>query len=237
MSDRNPDGGTTTTQPDVDHSPALAGPPLESSSTWREDVLAEADVIQTLANHLGLDAGSPDRADIDRHLAIARESAGDSTGLWRRLQVNGVAFERAWARLNAAKNELLRRGPDDYVKGSIPGVLRHVQSHMVKDDPRLMRLQDLAAESKRADWKPSAAERELVVSVARTARFAHAQEVRRVRHFRNMLILVVLAMAAFTAILCTAFSIKDDVLPLHGDLDGARCSRAGGARRLSDSGI
>jgi hypothetical protein len=214
MSEQTPDPEGTTTQANGAQTRTLAGPPLQSSSTWREDVLAEADVIQTLADHLGVEAGSPGRADLDRHLAIARQSAGESTGLWRRLQVNGVAFERAWARLNAAKNDLLRRGPDDYVKGSIPGIVRHGQSHMLKDDPRLMRLQDLAAESKRPDWRPTDAERELVVSVARTARFAHAQEVRRLRHFRNMLILVVLSMSAFTAILCIAFTFKDDVLPL-----------------------
>jgi hypothetical protein len=193
---------------------ADALPPLRESSTWREEALAEADVIQALADHLRIQAGTPERTSIDQHLQIVRTSAGETTRWRDRLRINGVAFERAQSRLNAAKNELLRQGTDDYVNGSIPGILRHAQSHLAKDDPRMVRLQELSVESRRPGWEPSEVDREIVVSGARTARFAHLQEVRRLRHFRSMLIVVVLSMFAFTATLCLAFTIKDDVLPL-----------------------
>jgi len=95
---------------------------------------------------------------------------------------------RATSHLHAAEVDLLRRAPRRYLKGELPNLEAHVRRHLPVDDPRRLRVEDLARPDNLKDggWQLSDVERESVIGAVRAASSAAAREQQRVRNFSRI---------------------------------------------------
>ncbi len=150
--------------------PAL---PLEgpTSAAWREEALTRAQELEALAVWIATTSSEKNNPAeefserIARHLEAARataggsknqrtggdergtNSAGDSQGRLKRwLSLwGGSYFQRTMGNLDAVEAHLLRLAPADYVCGEMPSVAAYVCRYLKKDDPRRVRIEQLAA--------------------------------------------------------------------------------------------
>jgi hypothetical protein len=211
--------------------PPAQGPPFgiggPTTSTWREHVLTRVAEHRFLTLWL---AGRIDSADkpaliaIEDHLKAAEDAAGGADAKpWTRLRagVSGSAVERARSQLDAAESELLHLAPDSYLLGQLPSLVAHVRSHLDKDDPRRIGVEEIYKCLSewmarrclpRHDDQPREVlpyeldeiDRDAIVTAVRNASSEARREVARVRSFRNVLwvaaAVVVLVMVAVVAL-------------------------------------
>ncbi|MBM7805155.1 hypothetical protein JOD57_000992 [Geodermatophilus bullaregiensis] len=139
------------------------GPPFPlpelTSRAWREEALARAAEIQTLSDWItGLPAEDRPRAergrsdeclarDIAHHVQEAHRAARRGWPLLR----EGARLARAASNLHAAEADLLRRAPWWYLRGELPNLDAHVRRHLPVDDPRRLRVEDLARRERDAE--------------------------------------------------------------------------------------
>ena len=142
------------------------------TAVWREHALAEIASREFAAERLRAQA-TPERpfpadaaARIQRYLNAARMAAVDH-GLRRRERLlsslRGANVERTWGQLDAAEEAIVQVATDDYVIAQLPRVLRRVQRALAPDDPRRLRLEEIAR--RHAAGSPSATEDEALVTV------------------------------------------------------------------------
>src|SRR4051812_6762958 len=123
-----------------------------ASAAWREDSLMHAEELRGLASWIARDGNGRIsdelRESIDRHIDAAREVAGgtDSRGWPARTiaALRGSSVERTLGNLDAVETTLLRLAPDDYGKGQMAGLLAPVQRFLPQDDPRRIRVVQIA---------------------------------------------------------------------------------------------
>jgi hypothetical protein len=183
-------GGSAGSQADMP-----AGLSLLSSSlpvrAWREESLARAAEIEALSDwidQLREARGETDpEADkrlanaIKGHVAAVRKAASGGRP-WMR---TSARLARATSNIHAAETDLLRRAPSRFLRGELPNLDAHVRRHLPIDDPRRVRVEDIAREDKNGnhDGDLDRRARESVIAAMRAASSAAAREQQRVRSF------------------------------------------------------
>jgi hypothetical protein len=197
---------------------AFGGP---ASATWREEALTKVEELDGLQKWIRARNGSQsaDNAlagSIKRHLDAARNTAGDrdrSHGRFLELsaKARGSSVERTLGNLDAVESDLLRLAPVEYVQGQMPSLQAHIRRFLPKDDPRRIRIEDIAAHSAQ---HLSETERSSVIAAYHAANSQRRRELIRVRSFRNVIfmsfVMLMLIAVAF-AILCAT---RPDAIPL-----------------------
>jgi hypothetical protein len=168
---------------------------------WREQVLIRANELAGLATWMGTRAeGTADEvlrtadADLDAAVRSDLEVARDAalgTSWWP--PSARARIERAVGHLDAAEAALLRRSPDDYLRGQLPGLAAHTRAHLPPAHPQRIRVQELAARYAPADdGRPAGAvepisdeDREALVEADRVASWAARREHARLRSLRT----------------------------------------------------
>ena len=202
------------------HTPQAVHPPVGGpvSAGWREGTLTRARELTTLCEWAAVNTEVAESwlfvDSITRHLEAAREAAElakahprDRLPRFR----TGALRERAKSNLDAAEAQLLNFAPPDYLLGQLPGLLTHVQCHLIPSDPRRTEFERLARRlgvhdadhppAKGADRPQARAAVQggaphgscgrnagTIVSAVRAASSASMREQVRVRSFRDVLV-------------------------------------------------
>lgn len=213
MSDEQPVGG-----------PVWAG--------WREGTLTRAKELESLcawaaANKPEPGAGALVQAVRD-HIAAARQAATGKRLL--RVFHRGSQLERAMSNLDAAEALLLNFASPDYVYGRLPGLLRHVRSHLAPSDPQRQEFeriaQRLGVQNVHRAPDPTTPEalgarnklvnyyRGRIATVARAASSAALRESVRLRSFRNVLVVTAVVMTLLAVGVGVAGFVNHTLVPL-----------------------
>ena len=217
------------------HTPARAGgPPLvepipiggPTSSSWREHTLTRVAELEDLTELFRHQSGGPWTAlapRIHRHLKAAREAAegGPRQRPWTRVlaSLGGSPLERSASNLDAAEADVLRLAPDTDLRGQLPSLLAHVRAHLAAYDPRLQRLEALAARAERSALDEMS--RASVVTAVRAASSAARREALRVRSFRNVLYVAATFLTVAAIALAVIGLTRPDLVPLCFNPDDA----------------
>ncbi len=175
------------------HAPRFSSPEL-TTAAWREEALARATEMETLSNWIdklpAARRGEPEPG-ADEHLADAIRShiaavrtAARAEGPRMR---TGARLGRVASNLHAAEADLLRRAPLDYLCGELPSLEAHVRRHLPADDPRRIRVDDLARRVRDEPGGLAGRDRESLIAAARAASSAAEREQQRIRNFRTVL--------------------------------------------------
>jgi hypothetical protein len=192
----------------------------QTNRAWREQALTRVAEMKTLAAWFVHDVEKPkpsmlpgkgkngpaDEAakqrnhDLDEairwHLTEASEAAKGFTKL-RNLRNNGAVIERAMSNLDAAEADLLRRAPQQYMRGQMPHLWAHVRQHLPEGDPRRTRMEELEKLARNGDLDEYA--KESIIQAVRAASSEGRREFTRVRSFRNLLLLTAVLMTVIAA--------------------------------------
>ena len=194
----------------------IAGP---TRASWREGALTRTAELEVLTEYFQRYPDEPVEvlaARIQRHVNTARDAAvgEEGTSRWFRLvaMFAGSPHERAASNIDAAEVDLLRMAPDSYVQGQVPSLLAHVRGHLPVDDPRRIRVEELAWIARERPLDPT--ERNVLLSAVRAANSESRREVIRVRSFRNVLYLAAALMTIVLAGVTILAVAKPDVVPL-----------------------
>lgn len=199
-----PDGSKSHVPPEL--SLLSKTPPTRA---WREEAFARAAEIQGLSDwidklqekhqeklqekhqdergELG-ELGEPE-ADADKRLADAIKGhveAAYKAASGRRPRMHTSArLARATSNIHAAETDLLRRAPSRFFRGELPNMEAHVKRHLPIDDPRRIRIEDIARKEREKTNNDAldVRERESVIAAVRAASSAAAREQQRVRSF------------------------------------------------------
>ena len=216
------------------------------SSGWRECTLTRVKELDTLcawasANH---EEGNDDVfvEAIAQHLAAAKDAAELAAAKPKRrlpLFRGGALHDRAMSNLDAAEAQLLNFAPANYVIGQFPGLLAHVQRHLIPTDPRRTEFERIARQlgvhdgdhptdphTPEGEHAPSreqekAKQRQTVdqdrgqiVTSVRAASSASLREQVRVRSFRDVLVVTTLLMTLLAAGIAIVGAVWPTVIPL-----------------------
>jgi hypothetical protein len=192
--------------------PSGFGFPYPPRRAWHEEALTRAAEIQTLSDWIDdLPAseprGEPDAADarlaaaIRCHVQEVYKAAERGKPRW----FTASRLARVTSNVHAAEVDLLRRAPWRYLRGELPNLDAHVRRHLPVDDPRRLRVEDLARKDQ--DWQLRRHDRESVLGAVRAASSAAAREQMRVRSFSaiiasaSVLLFLIASLVAFLGIL------------------------------------
>jgi hypothetical protein len=202
------------------------------SAGWREGTLTRVKELATLCEWAELHSEVKDSRvfvrSIHQHLEAASQAArfvrANPKDRFPRRRT-GAMRERAKSNLDAAEAQLLNFAPASYVLGQMPGLLTHVQCHLIPTDPRRVEFERLARwlGIHEADHPPQQAEssgssagrvvgdrlaivreeRGSIVTAVRAASSASLREQVRVRSFRDTLVVT----SAFMSVLVVAVAV------------------------------
>jgi hypothetical protein len=205
--------GSSTRQPD-ETSPTTA--------VWREQALVDIAGAQMLADRFRASRTErePETPEcvfdgIDASLTAARDAAnGASPHLGHRLLAGwrGAGVERAWGQLDAAEEELLRIGPEPYVRGQMPRLLARSRRALNAEDPRRMELEEIACRLTKGN--PTPVDREVLGAVLHATNCEARRKQTRVRSFRNVLIVTSIVLWLAVAGLAVLGSSHPQLIPL-----------------------
>jgi len=220
------------TAPDVS---AVGGPVWVA---WREGTLTRAAELQALCDWLRPDAGQENderlAEAIEDHLYAARQAARvERLDPHRRFRIfrNGPLIERARSNLDAAEADLLSLAPNSYLLGQMPSLLRHVQVHLLPNDPRRQEFERVAQKlgikdpdhpllQKEKDISLAekerivAEERSKITSIVRGASSAGLREHVRLRSFRNIVVVTAMLMGVLAIGLAITGFLRPTLIPL-----------------------
>jgi hypothetical protein len=141
---------------------------------------------------------------IAEHLKAAHDTAAGiaaangKLGFWARWKagLGGSSFERALGNLDAVEVSLLRLAPEHYLRGQLPSLRAHVNRFLPKDDPRRMRVDDLALEIAGHDesQRLRSQDRDSLVAAYHAANSQRRRDLIRLRSFRNWVVVATLAL-------------------------------------------
>jgi hypothetical protein len=121
-------------------------------------------------------------------------------------------IERATGNLDAVEAHLLRLAPATYVRGEMPSVTAYVCRYLKKDDPRRIRVEQLAQEAEARELL--SAEREAVIAAYHAASSQRRRELMRVRSFRNVLAVASVVLLLVVIGLGVLGSLRPEAIPL-----------------------
>lgn len=195
---------------------------------WREGVLIRAAELGGLISWMSSrDNGPPGvgetaaAADLDAaahlHLKAARAAARGTDG-WH----FGARMERAVGNLDAAEALVLRRSPDDYLRGELPALVAHVQAHLPPTHPERVWVQKFVGMQAVPDGEPAAVDRTPIadddrcalVEARRTASWAERREHTRLRSFRTTVVLTTIALTLLVLGLAILGGLAPKLIPL-----------------------
>lgn len=214
--------------------PPVGGP---VSAGWRESTLTRVKELTTLCQWAAMNSEAGDSwvfvESIQQHLEAAKEAAelvrAKPKDRFPKPRT-GSLRERAKSNLDAAEAQLLNFAPPTYVLGQLPGLLTHVQCHLIPTDPRRLAFERLArrlgvhdvghppqgSESARSGEQITQerlavvrAERGSIVTAVRAASSASLREQVRVRSFRDVLVVT----SALLGVLAVAVAVIGFVWP------------------------
>jgi hypothetical protein len=227
----------------------------QTNRAWREQALTRVAEMKTLAawfvhdveEHkpsmmLGKGKNGPAREaakqrnhDLDEairwHLTEASEAAKGYTKI-RNLRKNGAVIERAMSNLDAAEADLLRRAPQQYMRGQMPHLWAHVRQHLPDGDPRRTRMEELVELARNADLDDHA--KESVIQAVRAASSEARREYTRVRSFRNLLLLAAVLMTVIAAAVAIWGWMRPEDIPLCFSPQGQKVCPIGNAPQRGD---
>ncbi len=236
--------GSPAGAPPVHHFPARNSPvggPV--SAGWREGTLTRVRELTTLCDWASVNTEVTESwlfvDSITQHLQAAREAAELAKATPRERLPRfrtGALRERAKSNLDAAETQLLNFAPPDYVLGQLPGLLTHVQCHLIPSDPRRTEFERLARrlgvhdadhlptqdtdkEESRAGVKEKRRrivreERGVIVSAVRAASSASMREQVRVRSFRDVLVATSALMTVLVIAVAALGFLAPTLIPL-----------------------
>jgi hypothetical protein len=116
-----------------------------TTAVWREQALMEISAQRFTAE--GMQSVDPEAlAKVHKFLENA-DDAAVGKGLNRRQRLasswRGASVERTWGQINAAEEAMLRIGPDEYVRGQLPRVLRRVRRSLPAGDARRAAVEEI----------------------------------------------------------------------------------------------
>lgn len=195
----------------------IGGP---ATSSWREQALTRIAELRTLSQWMGAqttEAGTDELvASIEAHLKAAEDAAAGNThqSVGRRFRswVTGAPVERTGSNCEAAEADLLRLAPLWYLRGQMPSFQVAVRKHLPADDPRRVRLEELARAARTQEFQ--AHDRDAIVTAVRGATSAGRREVTRVRSFRNVLYVAALMLTVVAALLALIGRSDPNALPI-----------------------
>jgi hypothetical protein len=196
----------------------LIGGPAVSS--WREQALTRIAELRTLCHWVRAqtdEAGADELvASIEAHLKAAEDAAAGTIKLnWSRgfrSWVTGAPIERTASNCEAAEADLLRLAPLWYLRGQMPSFLVAVRRHLTADDPRRVRLEELARSARTQDLQIH--DRDAIVTAVRGATSAGRREVTRVRSFRNVLYVAALMLSVVAVVMALIGKSDPNALPI-----------------------
>jgi hypothetical protein len=213
------------------------------SAGWREGTLTRARELATLCDWASENTEVEDpRVFVDsirHHLKAAKDAAElararpkDRLPRFR----TGSLRERAKSNLDAAEAQLLNFAPPDYVLGQLPGLLTHIQCHLIPNDPRRIEFERLArrlglhdadhgtspdgatpqghARNKNEHLALVREERGRIVSAVRAASSASLREQVRVRSFRDVLVVTSALMGMLVIAMAVIGFLWPTMIPL-----------------------
>lgn len=229
------------TRPEAVRSPGVGGP---VSAGWREGTLTRVRELTTLSDWASVNAESQEERalfleSIRQHLEAARQAAelarASPKDRFPKLRT-GSLRERAKSNLDAAEAQLLDFAPPAYVLGQLPGLLTHVQCHLIPTDPRRIEFERLALRLgvHDADHPPGQdrepgqgrdglrkerleivrEERGAIVTAVRAASSASLREQVRVRSFRDVLVVTTALLGVLAVALAVIGFIWPTLIPL-----------------------
>lgn len=229
-----------------DHAAITFGGP--TTAAWREEVLTKVEELDGLLKWIltapqngsaatqNGSAPNPLGVSIARHLGAARQTAGNGDrphgvvgGLFARAK--GSSVERTLGNLDAAEAHLLRLAPLDYVHGHMPSLVAQIRRFLPKDDPRRLRMEDIAGDPARPIDET---DRSTIISAYHAANSQRRRELIRVRSFRNVILMtfgLLMAVAAGVAVLGL---LRPDAIPLCFAPDTGRVCPIGADPTSSD---
>jgi len=202
------------------------------SAGWREGTLTRAKELESLCAWV---LANDPRANCDvlarsigRHLEAARQAAERTAQAGqRRILRNGPLMERAMSNLDAAEAQLLNLASADYLLGQMPSLLRNVQCHLIRADPRRQEIERISRELGVSDphhralqqdpvdkRKKVEEERGKIVTATRAASSAALREQLRIRSFRNVLVVTTLLMAMLAIGVALIGFLNPSLIPL-----------------------
>jgi hypothetical protein len=189
-----------------------------ASSPWREQALARITELEAMAATFAAWSTvveAPLEA-VQQHLRAATEAVtgqpARTRGLRLAASLSGADVERVMTNIRAAEVQLLRIAPDDYLVAVMPGLLAFVHECLDSDDPRSLRMDELAA---RAGAYPfDTVEREALASTVAAAHSVVRGEVARVRSLRSVILVCTIVMTLLAVGLAMLGSSRPDALPL-----------------------
>ncbi|WP_107774393.1 hypothetical protein [Nocardioides sediminis] len=212
------------------------GGPL--SAGWREGTLTRALELDTLCAYAVRESTSPEsdifamalQAHLDAARAAARSDRSDPRQRFPRWR-GGSLRERAMSNLDAAESQLLNFAPPAMILGQLPGLLAHVQRHLVPDDVRRIEFERLSValgvapglrpgshSSTRLDRSRKLEmieeERGKIATAVRAAGSAAVREQIRVRSFRNVLVVTTLLMTLLAIAVALLGAWRPTLIPL-----------------------
>jgi hypothetical protein len=195
----------------------IGGP---ATSSWREQALTRIAELRTLSQWMRAqtsEAGADELvASIEGHLKAAEDAAAGNThqslGPRFRSWVTGAPVERTGSNCEAAEADLLRLAPLWYVRGQMPSFQVAVRKHLPADDPRRVRLEELARAARTQEIQNH--DRDAIVTAVRGASSAGRREVTRVRSFRNVLYVAAVMLTAAAALLALIGRSDPNAMPI-----------------------
>ena len=174
--------------------------PRRGRSSWREEVLREADRIENDLARSDLTADTPSRAFVVDSLKIARDAAIRShRGLTRvRAWWSGVDVESAWRALHGAKQVLFDGMKDPDVLAQYPLLRSKVQQYLDPKDPERKAYEEWL---KRGDHPQEPLDRSRLRTVRTAVDGASDAHYDRIHRFRNTLYLLFLGVVILDVVL------------------------------------
>jgi hypothetical protein len=130
----------------------------------------------------------------------------------------GSSVERTQGNLDAAETDLLRLAPAEYLCGLMPSLEAHTNRNLPKDDPRRVRVHELARAAETRELNDR--ERSSVVAAVHAANSQRRREMLRVRSFRNIILSAAMVLLAVGIGLGILGSIHPGLAPLCFNPEG-----------------
>jgi hypothetical protein len=152
---------------------------------------------------------------------------------WERIRMfrTGPRIERAMSNLDAAEVLILNFASWDYILGQMPSLLRQIQCHLLKTDPRRQEFERIVRKlglkdpdhpplpingesAREALRRVVEEERGKVVTVVRGSSSAALREQLRLRSFRNVLVITTLFMTLLAIGIAITGIVRPTLIPL-----------------------
>jgi hypothetical protein len=121
---------------------------------------------------------------------------------------------RATLHLDAAEINMLRIAPEPYLRSILPNILAETRQNLPNNDPRLVRLSDIAVRIEEKDEVLTEYESNFAIAALQGARSEAHKNQMRVRSFRNVIVGVTSIIAIFVVALAFVGFINPQLLPL-----------------------